>query len=388
MLNSKYKNNRGDWMAIQYEDVVSVGAGSLAGRYLRMFWQPVFIGRLLELKRPQPIKILGEAFTIYRGETGIAHVVAPRCPHRGLSLAVARVMGDSLECFYHGWTFDACGQCVSQPAENPGFAHNVSIKSYPTTERNGLIFAYLGDGMQPNFPELNVFSEPCIIENKADVRPWPFFAQIENGIDETHFNFAHRRTKFDDIGMNNGLPELSCQETAYGILRIAKRGNALRKGHYIMPNWSLSSKYEHHEGWSNHIVWRVPTDDENHISFTSDVIYKTGSEAEVYRAALTEKSIRRDQMAPAIDVIRNVLAGKMHPDEIPKDHPDIVMIQDGVCCMGQPIRRSRGDDILGISDRQVSLLRRIWNRELEALRDGGTLKNWQIPQGLETTRGV
>ena len=79
-------------MAIQYEDVVSVGAGSLAGRYLRTFWQPVFVGRLLESSLPQPLKILGSEFTIYRAETGDAHVVDPRCPHRGQTLAVGRVV--------------------------------------------------------------------------------------------------------------------------------------------------------------------------------------------------------------------------------------------------------------------------------------------------------
>ena len=56
--------------------------------------------------------------------------------------------------------------------------------------------------------------------------------------------------------------------------------------------------------------------------------------------------------------------------------------------MGQKANRDRNADLLGGSDRQVSMIRRLWNRELRALRDGGALKEWRIPRGLATTRGI
>ena len=225
-------------MAVRYEDFVSVGPGSLAGRYLRMFWQPVYISERLAVGRPAPVRILDENFTLYRGEGGSAHVVATHCPHRGLTLAVGRVVGDNIECFYHGWTFSGRGQCLAQPAENPGYADKVRIASYPVCERYGLIFAYLGEGAAPDFPELDIYDGAGLVQNRASFRPWAFFAQIENGVDETHFNFVHRRSKFDDIGMNATMPTLSCEETDYGMLRTATRGDSVRKGHFLMPNWS------------------------------------------------------------------------------------------------------------------------------------------------------
>ncbi len=122
-------------MALRYDDFVSVGPASIAGRYLRLFWQPVYLTERLQIGRPAPIRVFDEEFTLYRGQSGKAHLVAPRCPHRGLTLAVGRICGDNIECFYHGWSFASDGQCVDQPAEAGGYADKVRIASYPTIER-------------------------------------------------------------------------------------------------------------------------------------------------------------------------------------------------------------------------------------------------------------
>jgi len=375
-------------MAERYEDFVSVGPGSLAGRYLRMFWQPVCLSENLRPGRPMPIRVFAENFTLYRGEGGAPHLVGPRCPHRGVVLSAGRVVGEDIECFYHGWTFDPCGQCVRQPAENPGFADKVTIPAYPTREYQGLVFAYLGEGEAPEFPTLSVFEDEGFVENRESYRPWPFFTQLENSVDETHFNFTHRRTKFDDIGMNDEVPEIHCEETPYGMLRMARRGNAVRKGHLLMPNWSLSSNYEHDKGWANHVVWRVPVDDATHTSFMADFVYKTGAEAEDYKRAIAAKRERRKSLELAVETIQRILSGDIHADDVPADHPDIVTIQDGVSCMGQGLERARGEDLMAASDRQVAMLRRLWNRELGALREGRALTQWRIPQDLATTKGV
>lgn len=60
------------------ESIVYTGPGTLAGRYLRMFWQPVYRAEDLAPGRAMPIRIMSEDFTLYRGEGGIPHVVAFR----------------------------------------------------------------------------------------------------------------------------------------------------------------------------------------------------------------------------------------------------------------------------------------------------------------------
>src|SRR5437867_3500774 len=51
-----------------YTDFAHTGPGTLAGRYLRLFWQPVSLSRDLSAGRARPLRIMSEDFTLYRGE--------------------------------------------------------------------------------------------------------------------------------------------------------------------------------------------------------------------------------------------------------------------------------------------------------------------------------
>ncbi len=133
-------------------DFVHTGPGTLAGRYLRMFWQPVYVSQELKAGYAVPIRILGESFTLYRGASGKPYIVDFRCAHRGTQLSVGWVEDDCIRCFYHGWKYDGAGQCIEQPAENESFAQKITIRSCPTQEYLGLIFAYFGEGVAPPLP--------------------------------------------------------------------------------------------------------------------------------------------------------------------------------------------------------------------------------------------
>src|SRR3954464_8110015 len=125
-----------------YTDFAHVGPGTLAGRFMRRFWHPVFRSEDLPMGRAKPIKVMGEEFTLYRGEGGVPHLVDFRCAHRGTQLSTGWVEGDAIRCFYHGWMYDGGGQCVEQPAEPQPFCEKVRIGSYPVRDYLGLIFAY------------------------------------------------------------------------------------------------------------------------------------------------------------------------------------------------------------------------------------------------------
>jgi len=64
--------------AMNFDDFVHTGPGTLAGRYLRMFWQPVCCSHELSVGQALPIRIMDEEFTLYRGESGAAHLVGHR----------------------------------------------------------------------------------------------------------------------------------------------------------------------------------------------------------------------------------------------------------------------------------------------------------------------
>jgi len=88
---------KADWT-----DFAHTGPGTLAGRYLRRFWQPVYRSDALLPARAKPIQVMSEELTLYRGERGKPHLVAFRCAHRGTQLSTGWVEGDDIRCFYHG----------------------------------------------------------------------------------------------------------------------------------------------------------------------------------------------------------------------------------------------------------------------------------------------
>ena len=161
--------------ALQFEDLEPVGPGTPAGRYLRLFWHPVYRAGDLPRSRAKPIEILGEKFTLYRDDAGLPHLVAFRCAHRGSQLSLGWIEGDALRCRYHGWKFDAAGQCIEQPNEPKPFCQRVTIPTYPVKEYAGLIFAYLGDGEPPPFRNFVDLDRPgTIVVDPVEILPCSF----------------------------------------------------------------------------------------------------------------------------------------------------------------------------------------------------------------------
>src|SRR5262245_7563186 len=55
-------------LVVRPDEFAYVGPGTLAGRYLRRFWQPVYLVADLPAGRAVPLHLFGEDFTLYRGE--------------------------------------------------------------------------------------------------------------------------------------------------------------------------------------------------------------------------------------------------------------------------------------------------------------------------------
>ena len=60
---------------------------------------------------------LGENFAVFRTANGVASVLDAYCPHLGAHLGIgSRVVGDCVECPFHGWQFRGeDGQCMKIP---------------------------------------------------------------------------------------------------------------------------------------------------------------------------------------------------------------------------------------------------------------------------------
>ena len=364
-----------------------INPGSPARKLLHSYWQPIYRSEMLEAGKSTHLNILGQRFTLYRGESGAPHLISPYCPHRGARLSVGWVEGDHMRCFYHGWAYDGTGRCVEQPAEKNVGMERTKIGGWPVTEYLGLIFAYLGDGEPPPLPRFEAYHRDGFTQVRESRRSWSYFDQLENSVDEVHFNFVHRKSKFTDVGLNDEIPELSCEETDYGILRLGRRSGRTRKSHILMPNCMYSMVFEHFKGWAEHLSWRVPIDNQTHVSFMIECIHKEGAEADEFLKLRAQHREELKQLEPTDSVIARILRGELHVDDLAW-RPDIVVIQDGVAMGGLEPGRNPDFDQLRTSDRQVAMLRRIWKRELTAIANGEPTKQWRIPPELKPTTGT
>ena len=130
-------------------DIATTKPGTPGGIFMRQFWTAVGRSKDLAVGKTKPVRIMSEDFTLYRGASGKAYCVDSACPHRLAMMHMGWVEGEDIRCVYHGWKFDCTGQCVEQPAEEPGFARKVRIGTYPCEEYLGLVWCYFGEGQPP-----------------------------------------------------------------------------------------------------------------------------------------------------------------------------------------------------------------------------------------------
>ena len=129
------------------ELLTRTGAGTPGGALMRRYWQPVALAEELDNPRPvKPVRLLGQDLVLFRDEAGRLGLFDRHCCHRGADLAFGRLEGGGLRCPFHGWLYDTSGACLEQPAEPEGsdLHRRVQQPAYPCTERNGMIFAWLG----------------------------------------------------------------------------------------------------------------------------------------------------------------------------------------------------------------------------------------------------
>src|SRR5690242_5081965 len=130
-----------------------VGPGTPMGALLRRYWQPACLSSELPERDGAPLRVrlLCEDLIAFRDSEGHVGLVDAYCPHRRAPLFFGRNEECGLRCVYHGWKFDRSGACVDMPSEPPesDFASKVRARAYPCVERNGVVWAYMGERPTP-----------------------------------------------------------------------------------------------------------------------------------------------------------------------------------------------------------------------------------------------
>ncbi|MEB3831421.1 aromatic ring-hydroxylating dioxygenase subunit alpha [Phormidium sp. CCY1219] len=169
-------------------------------------WYWAIPSRELKPGQVKPITLLGRKIAIYRGEAGKVFAVDAYCPHMGAHLAEGKVEGNGLRCFFHNWKFDADGICVDSPCL--GKPVSVTIKTWPTAEKYGMIWVWTGEEAQqpiPFVPELKEDSCDVMLAARFEKNCHPNVVMI-NAIDAHHFNTVHN-LPVDIVFQKKELPE-------------------------------------------------------------------------------------------------------------------------------------------------------------------------------------
>lgn len=228
------------------ELLTRTNAGTPMGELFRRFWLPAMLPSELPRADSDPVRLrlLGEDLIAFRDTTGRVGVLANNCPHRGASLFFGRNEEAGLRCVYHGWKFDAEGNCVDMPNEpaDSDFRNKVKATAYAARDWGGLIWVYMGPpDRKPPLPEY-----PWCLLPTADQTPIAKWIQdsnytqgLEGNLDTSHINFLHRQfNRPINTRLSNTAPmRLIVLQTPFGFVYGAKR-QALEDGRY---HWRLTT---------------------------------------------------------------------------------------------------------------------------------------------------
>lgn len=141
--------------------------------------------------------MIGEPLVIFRDPTGKAAALVDRCAHRNLALSRGTVTSDGLRCAYHGWCWDADGQCTRIPSACDGDCGAIRVKSYQVREQQGFVWVWMADSESPEpsnepllFPHLGESGwRHFIMERVFEAEA---FHCVENFLDVPHTAHVHR----------------------------------------------------------------------------------------------------------------------------------------------------------------------------------------------------
>ncbi len=269
--------------AEQNHTLTRTGPGTPMGTLFRRYWIPALMSSELPEPDGPPVRVhlLSEKLIAFRDSSGQLALIDEFCAHRRVSLWFGRVEESGIRCPYHGWKYDASGQCVdlpSEPDESP-LRQQVKLKSYPCVERGGIVWTYMGPPEhQPPLPEYEWALVPDAHRYISKrIQESNYLQGMEGGIDSSHVSWLHSgELKTDKLHVGtdgarhiaNQRPSFELQKTAAGLAISAKRqvGEAdaaqsyWRVTQWLMPWYTIIPPYG--ENAIRGHAW-VPIDDEN-----------------------------------------------------------------------------------------------------------------------------
>ncbi len=264
------------------DQITRIGPDTPAGAVLRRYWQPAALADEVQGDDPVvPVNLLGERLVLLRGEGGElvlkTRVAAPDEP----------------------------------PASYPDPATIEIVEDgpvYPVVEKKGIIFAYMGPGEAPGFPNFDCFRAPdSHVFAFKGLWECNWLQALEVGIDPAHASFLHRflqdedpadsygkqfrdKAAHTDMPMTQVLreyprPNIEVEETEFGLKITALRHMENDLTHVRVTNQIFPEAICIPMSREMTITqWHVPVDDENCYWYTIFTSFAKPVDKELMRA--------------------------------------------------------------------------------------------------------
>lgn len=180
------------------------------------------VGRQALLRRT----LLDVPVVFYRREDGTPVAMEDRCCHRHAPLSKGRLVGDNIQCPYHGLTYDPSGQCVLVPGQTT-IPPDARVRGYPTVERYHWIWIWMGDPALADpdkiedfhwmdDPDYRARGEKLELEGN-------YILLVENLLDLSHLSFIHPST-------------LGTDAVAQTPMKAEREGDLVRVTRWVLDN--------------------------------------------------------------------------------------------------------------------------------------------------------
>jgi phenylpropionate dioxygenase-like ring-hydroxylating dioxygenase large terminal subunit len=156
--------------------------------------------------RDKPVGVvrMGEKLVFWRDSSGKVSCLRDKCAHRGVQLSKGKVIGDHIQCPFHGLEYESSGKVTVIPAngKNTPVPASFQVLSYPTYEAHSFIWIWWGENPPGDLQPPRFFTD---IDNSLSYgRTYDYWNAhysrvIENQLDAAHLPFVHYNT----IGRGN-----------------------------------------------------------------------------------------------------------------------------------------------------------------------------------------
>lgn len=190
-------------------------------------WYLVCKSKEIRRGKAKSFELCGQRVVIFRGDDDQVRCMDAFCSHMGADLGIGKVVGNTIQCFFHHWRYDGQGECVEIPCgeRKPSTA---KMRSYGTDEKYGHIWIY------PDANPLQGVVEYHGLEGKdlhwergrSYERPCHHHINMINGIDAQHLRTVH------DISMDMTVASVESEDGCVVDFTLEGR----------LPNKSLKEK--------------------------------------------------------------------------------------------------------------------------------------------------